>query len=243
MRSPLLENTIVLGTQEVLGAAVASGVRRVVYVSSSGAINGSKTPRVFDEQSLFELSTSGLRYAIAKHRAEEICKTFHARLEVVIVNPVETYGPNDVDLITARNLLDILKGWPAIGCHGGTAVAYVDDVADGIVKALFRGRSGERYILGGENITIEQLIRITLKIAGQQKPVVILPNKLIRGVIASLSKMRLPTPLLPEVLDYATLYWFMDTSKACRELDYSPRPAHETLEPTIRWLYDTGQAR
>lgn len=244
IRSTNLERTLVEGTRNVLESALRSGIRRFVYVSSSSAVSGSSAPRVFSEESPFELHKSSLRYAIAKHTAEQVVFGLASnQLEIVIVNPVETYGPHDTALITAGNLIDMLKSWPAVGCHGGTGVAHVDDVADGIVRALDRGRAGHRYILGGDNLTIEELIRTTLDIAGQKKPVLILPNGLVKGVVRMLTALRLPSPLQPDVLDYATLYWFMDSTKAKRELGYMPRPARRVLEPTIAWLYQSGHVK
>jgi len=244
IRSTNLERTVVEGTRNVIESALRSGIRRFVYISSSSAVSGASAPRVFSEESPFDLHKSPLRYAIAKHKAEQsVFGLAGNQLESVIVNPVETYGPFDTALITAGNLIDMLKSWPAVGCHGGTGIAHVDDVADGIVRALDKGRHGHRYILGGDNLTIEELIRTTLDIAGQKKPVLILPNTLVKGIVRMLAALRLPSPLQPDVLDYATLYWFMDSTKAKRELGYTPRPARRVLEPTIDWLYQSGHVK
>lgn len=241
MRSDALEATVLDGTRNVLDAAVAAGNLRTVYVSSSMAVNASVAPTIFDESSTFELHGSNLRYPIAKNRAEQLVAEYVAKgLPVVITNPVETYGADDTGFITAGNLRDIIKDWPALACTGGTAVAHVDDIADGMVAALEKGRVGERYILGGDNLSVEQLVRLTLEIAGRKKPVLKVPNGLLKAGIGALVRLRLPTPVIPEVVDVATLYWFMDCSKARRELGYSPRPAPEVLEPVVRWLKDAG---
>jgi dihydroflavonol-4-reductase len=245
IRSEAVESTAIEGVRNVLEAARRVGARRVVVVSSAAAINASRTPRLFDESSPFELAESGLRYAIAKHRAEDVAREYAANgLDVVIVNPVETYGPDDTGFVTAGNLRDALQSWPALACRGGSGIAHVDDVANGIVLALDKGRSGERYILGGENLTIAQLIRRTLAIGGQSgKPVVVLPNRLLVGLVGALTLARLPTPVLPDVLAYATRYWFMNDTKARHELGYTSRPAREILEPTIAWLRAAGHVQ
>ena len=241
MRSDALETTVLDGTKNVLDAAVMAGNLRTVYVSSSMAVNASKQPVVFDETSSFELHGTNLRYPIAKNKAERMVAEYVAKgLPVVIVNPVETYGPDDTGFITAGNIRDIMKDWPALACSGGTAVAHVDDVADGMVAALEKGRVGERYILGGDNLAVPDLVRLTLELAGQKKPVLKLPNAILKGAIGTMAKLGLPTPVIPEVVDVATLYWFMDCSKARNELGYSPRPAPEVLEPVVRWLRDAG---
>lgn len=241
MDSPVLEETIVEGTRNMLEAAAARDGVRMVYVSSSVAINASHKPQVFDESSRFELLGTRMRYAIAKHKAEQLVLEYVKNgLDAVIVNPAEVYGPNDTSMTTACNIRDFLKNYPCITCAGGTAIAHVDDVADGIVKALERGTRGERYILGGDNLTIEELARLTLDIAGQKKPVVRIPNRLLIGVVNTLTWLRLPSPVVPGVLDYATRFSFMDSSKAKREFGYAPRPARQVLTPVVEWLQNSG---
>jgi dihydroflavonol-4-reductase len=244
IRSAALEATIVDGTRNLLEAARRHGVRRVVYVSSVAAINAADRPTTFDEDSPFELEGSKLRYAIAKHRAERLCRDATANgLDTVIVNPGEVYGPDDDALVTAGNLKDALTSWPALACHGGNPVCHVDDVADGIVKALDRGRPGERYILGGDNVHVKDTVRITLELGGKHTPVLVLPNGLLKAFLRMLKFLHLPTPVEPEVIEYATRFWFVDSSKAVRELGYSPRGARQALAPTVAWLYQAGHVK
>ncbi|MCK6550829.1 NAD-dependent epimerase/dehydratase family protein [Myxococcota bacterium] len=244
MQSKALEDTIIEGTKNVLSAAKKAGVKRVVHVSSVLAVNGSAEPRTFDETAPFELHGTKLRYSIAKHEAEKLCLAAAAGgLEVVMVNPGEVYGPNDDGFITAGNLKDMLVSWPALACTGGTAVTHVDDIADGTIAALTRGRSGERYILGGDNLSVAELVKLTLDLAGKTTPILKLPNGLVKGAIQGMAKVGLPTPVIPDVLDYATLFWFVDSSKAKRELGYSPRGAREAILPTLAWLYQAGHVK
>jgi dihydroflavonol-4-reductase len=241
MRSPVLEETIVEGTRNVLDAIAPNPDVRLVYVSSAIAINASHEPHIFDESSAFELLETPLLYAIAKHKAERLVNEYVERgLDAVVVNPAEVYGPNDTSMTTACNIRDFLKNYPCLACRGGTAITHVDDVADGIVKAFERGVSGERYILGGDNLTIEELARPTLAIAGQKKPVLRVPNGLLLGFVQTLERLRLPSPVVPGVLDYATRYSFMDSSKARRELGYTSRPAREVIAPVVQWLQTAG---
>lgn len=244
MRSAVLEETVLGGTENVVEAAKAAKVKRVVFVSSSMAVNATPQPIVFDETTPFELTDPKYRYPLAKHRAEKrALEVAGDDVELVIVNPAEVYGPNDDAMVTAGNLRDALNDWPALACTGGSAITHVDDVANGMVRALEKGRHGERYILGGDNLHVEELIRLTLEIANQKKPVMKLPNGLLKVAIGALDKLGLPSPVEPEVVTYATLYWFMDSTKAKTELGYAPRPAREVLEPTIAWLYDAGHIK
>lgn len=240
--SPLMDEVVEGGTRNVLDAARAQGGTRVVFVSSILAVNGSQEPRVFDESAAWSLDDRTLIYSRSKRQAEALCQqSVQAGGDVVIVNPGEVYGPHDTALITACNLIDFAKSSPVLVCDGGTSVVHVDDVALAVVRAMERGRSGERYILGGENLTIRQLAEHCLALLGQKKSIVKLPNALIRAVAAVGKKLRIPLPFNPHVIPYATRYWFMDASKAQRELGVSFRSARETLAPTLAWLKQSGR--
>src|SRR5690242_19724456 len=136
----ILRQVIEGGTENVLSAAAERRGHRVVHVSSTAAINGSEQPRVFDERTPFTLRDPILHYAHAKHRAEEAAiKASERGVPVVIVNPAEVYGPNDIALGTASNLVDFAKSSPVLICRGGTSVVHVADVSAGIIRALQRG--------------------------------------------------------------------------------------------------------
>ena len=242
--SPAMKEVTEQGTRNLLMAAREAQVKKFVYVSSSTAINASDEPTVYDETAPFELGETNLRYAIHKHAAEQMCLAFNTEgLPVVIVNPTEVYGPRDTDLITAGNLVDFAKSSPVMVWSGGTSVAYVDDVALGTVRALERGRPGERYILGGENLKIKDLAAVTLELLGQKKRIMTLPNSVIRGVAKGALGLGIPVPFNPRVIPYATRYWFVDSSKAIRELGVTFRSAREALAPTLAWLKETGRVK
>lgn len=236
-----LANIIVEGTRNVLEAARINRIARTVYVSSCVAINGSKHQHVFDETAEYSLSGTKLEYSIAKHNAEEVVRSYVGKyvLDAVIVNPCEVYGPNDEDLITANNLISILTQTPTLVCSGGTSVAHVDDVARGICLALEKGQSGERYILGGENLTIGDLVKVVRKFGKKNGPVVAVPNSVLLSVSRWITRLGLKSPIPRDVLEYAVLYWFVDSSKAKRELGYRSRPASEIFAEVVQWLSDT----
>jgi len=239
--SPLMDEVVIGGTRNVLDAAKERHAR-VVFVSSILAVNGSTTPREFDESSEWTLPDKRLSYSRAKRKAEAMCQTAVADgVDVVIVNPGEVYGPNDTSLITACNLIDFAKSTPVLVCNGGTSVVYVDDVALAIVRALERGRTGERYILGGDNVTVKQLAQLSLELLGKHKRVVKVPNRVIEAITAVATRLRIPLPYNSHVIPYATKYWFVTSQKAQRELGVSFRSARDTLAPTLDWLKQTGR--
>jgi dihydroflavonol-4-reductase len=240
--SPHMAAIVEDGTQNVLDAAYDEGNIRVVYCSSVIAINGTDRPVIQDETSAFTLTDPTMVYAQSKNRAEELCDAVFASREqdVVTVNPAEVYGPNDHDFVTAGNLVDFATSWPVLVTRGGTSVVHVDDVAEGIVAALDKGRSGERYILGGDNLTIRELAELTLTILGKKKPILRFPTSFINGLTAVATTLRLPLPYNPLVIPYATKYWLMDNSKATQELGVTFRPPAAVLEPTLDWLRAEG---
>jgi dihydroflavonol-4-reductase len=241
INSPALTAVVEGGTGNVLEAAAELGNHRVVFVSSTTAVNGSDDPQIFDETAEFTLRDPALRYAHAKHHAEQLClRAWRMGVPVIIVNPAETYGPCDDSMVTAGNLLDFARSSPVMVCRGGTSVAHVEDVACGIVAALSRGRPGERYILGGENVTIEQLAAHSLQLLGRRARIVKVPNTFLRAVTRAAARVRLPLPYNQHVIPYATRYWFMNHAKAERELGVRFRDARETLMPTIAWLKEAG---
>jgi dihydroflavonol-4-reductase len=211
-------------------------------VSSILAVNGSATPQQFDESSAWTLVDQRLSYSRAKREAEAMCRSAVTDgVPVVIANPGEVYGPNDTALITACNLIDFAKSKPVLVCSGGTSVVYVDDVALAIVRALERGRSGERYILGGDNLTVKQLAELSLDLLGQKKLIVRVPNRVIELVTRVATRFKIPLPYNRHVIPYATKYWFVTSAKAQRELGVHFRSARETLAPTIDWLKQSGR--
>jgi dihydroflavonol-4-reductase len=241
--SAKLEETIVEGTRHLLDALRAAGARRLVYVSSAAAVDGASAPVLFNEQSPFTLENSGLTYAVAKNQAEHLVLAAATRdFEVVVVNPAETYGPHDRDWITAGNIRDILRSWPGLAVRGGASLAHVDDVADGIAAALERGRSGERYILGGDNLTIFEIVKLVHELGRLGRPIITLPFSLLRLAVSVSLALGLKPPVEPVVLGYLPRYWFMDSSKAQRELGYHPRSARETLESVILWIREQEQS-
>jgi len=244
--SPLMDEVVEGGTRNVLDAArgqPADRRPRVVFVSSVLAVNGSTEPRTFDETAEWSTPDAKLSYSRSKRAAEGMCRKAFTDdgVPVVIVNPSEVYGPNDTALITACNLVDFAKSSPVLVCNGGTSVVYVDDVAMAIVRAMERGKPGERYILGGENLTVRQLAELCLDVLGQKKKIVQVPNGLLKAIAAVGKTLHIPLPFNPHVVPYATRFWFMDSSKAQRELGVSFRPARATLEPTLAWLKESGR--
>jgi dihydroflavonol-4-reductase len=246
IHSPQMREVVLTGTANVLRAAelaksATGGKQRVVFVSSVIAVGGSAEPKVLDENAKFDLDDRKLVYARYKREAEALCQQANERgVPTIIVNPAEVYGPNDTGMITAKNLIDFARSWPVLVSRGGTAVVHVEDVAAGVVAAFEKGRAGERYILGGDNLSIRELALLSNEIAGKRKLTLTFPNFVLRALAFLAEKLKLPMPFEPAVIPYATRYWYYDNKKAQSELGVQFRPARAVLEPTVQWLKEAG---
>lgn len=235
--SPLMTEVVMGGMRSVIEATRSTG-GRLLHVSTGAAINGSDEPQVFDETSPFTLDDRKLSYCRNKRQAEALA--LESGVPVVVCNPGEVYGPHDTGLITSGNLVDFAKSSPVMVCNGGASVVHVDDVANGIVAALEKGRPGQRYILSGDNLTIRQLAQLVLNLVGRKARIVTVPNAVIRGISSAASMTHIPLPFNPKVIPYATRYWFLNNGKARRELGVTFRSAPDALTPTIAWLREAG---
>jgi dihydroflavonol-4-reductase len=233
----VLHRVIVDGTRNALQAAAEFAGHRIVIVSSTAAINGSEQPRIFDERAPYTLRDPQLTYAHAKHHAELLARDAAERgVATVVVNPAEVYGPHDTNLGTAGNLIDFATSRPVLVCRGGTAIVHVADVSAGIIRALTHGRPGQRYILAGQNLTIRELAQLVLQLLGRRVPIVMIPRMVARAASRIAAGVGIPLPYNPHVVPYATRYWFVDSTKAQRELGVSFRGARETISSALDWL-------
>jgi dihydroflavonol-4-reductase len=249
MSSPELSQVIEGGTAAVLDAARAAGARagdpsrapRVVVVSSVAAMAGTAEPRVLDESSELPPMPAALVYGAAKRRAEEAsARAAAAGLPVIVARPTEVYGAGDRDLIASGTLVDFARSYPVLVCRGGTSVVHVDDIARALVRAAVVGHAGATYLLGGENLTVRELAALCLEILGRRAPIVCVPNAWLRAMTRVGQALRVPLPYNAPAVPYATRYWFVDASKAQRELGVSFRGARETLTDALAWLEAAG---
>jgi dihydroflavonol-4-reductase len=119
------------------------------------------------------------------------------------------------------------------------SICHVEDVADGMIAALDRGRNGERYILSGENLTIRALAELTNQLLSRKKTFLTFPTPIVRVAGWLGRKLSLPLPFNPNVIPYATMYWFTDNAKARRELGVRFRNAADTLQPVLDWCLNS----
>jgi dihydroflavonol-4-reductase len=225
------------GTRNIVEEAKKKNIKKFVYFSSATAINGSKKKKVFDEESDYTIEKYHLGNSLAKRGAEDVViQASNEGLNVVIINPGEVYGENDNDLITAYSLVDALKQKPfVIVPIGGTGVVYVEDVAKAAVSALEKGKNGQRYILSAENFTCKKIAEYCLEIADKKRPVIQVPGFLL-VFLAKLTRAFGLRLYSPEMLRYASFYWYFDSKKARNELEINFLDGYSTLTRTVKWL-------
>ena len=243
--SPELESIVVGGTRNLIDILSENPIR-MVYLSSAAALGASATTtEIRNESSTFNLDPKKYRYAAYKAEAEKLSlRAVEDGKDIVIVNPVETYGPGDTKGVTASTLIEFTAGPLCLVCDGGTSVVHVEDVANGIVAALERGQAGSKYILGGENVTITEIAKIAQQCAGTKYPTLRVPAFVLKGFVALFSVIMIPA--LQSVLTkyrYATHYWYFDNSRTIRDLGVTFRSAKETIADTMAWIKKTRDAK
>ena len=238
-----------LAPRIVVEAAAAEKVRRVVVTSSVAGIGPGAPGRPGTEDDVYRGGGLGLTYPDAKHEGESEALAAGARhgIEVVIVNPSYVFGPaldRDTPGETSTRMIgNYLRGrLPAI-VDGETNVVDVRDVAKGHVLAAERGKPGERYVLGGHDLSWVDLLERVAELSGVRHPLVVLPPE-AGDVARALEELGLPLLIRAEGFVLMGGGWRYSSRKARGELGYRPRPLDRTLADTIDWyreLIDSGR--
>jgi dihydroflavonol-4-reductase len=234
----------VTGTANVIDAVAAAGVARLVHTSSVVAVGLSRDGQPCDETATWNFDTEGLvdGYAITKHQAEHVVQAARDRIDAVIVNPTYMFGPRDSKPSSGRLLIDIVRGRVPGWTPGYNNFVDVRAVARGMIAAWQRGRRGERYILGGHEMTYGDVMRKIAEVAGTRPPRLKVPRAAawLLGKWGDLVERTGRSPVVNSVqVRYAYTDKFRFTSdKAARELDYR----HGPLEPAIRDAIDWFRA-
>lgn len=238
-------HTNVTGTRNILDAAERAGVARVVYCSSVAALGTRDDGRPIDETMEVDRSSLVGEYKLSKYEAEQVALSYASRLSLVVVNPSAPIGARDIKPTpTGRIVLDYLKGRMKAAIHTGLNVVPVRDVARGHLLAAKRGISGEKYILGGQNMTLGELFLHLEAVTGIPAPRVTLPRELILPLAwlsEGISRLSGREPLVPlEGVRMAKKLMYYDGSRAIRELGLVPTPVEEALREAVRYFVSSG---
>ena len=241
-----LYRTNVMGTLNILHAAVQAGVRRIVYTSSVGTLGLNADGSPADERTPVTLGAMTGHYKRSKYIAEhEVRRLAREKgLPVVIVNPSTPLGPGDIKPTpTGRMVQEAVKGRIPAFVNSGLNIVHVDDVAEGHCRALNQGVVGERYILGGWNMTLQQILTSISQLTGRRPPLMRLPNLAVLPMAYAAERWaRLRGAREPLVSVEGTLLarkkMFFTHAKAGQALGYAPRPAGEALRDAVRWFQE-----
>jgi len=241
-----LYRTNVEGTRNMLSAARSAGVERVVYTSSVATIGIPADGSPGNERTPVALADMIGHYKRSKFLAEAVAREFAlSGVPVVIVNPSTPVGPGDVKPTpTGRMVLDAAAGRMPAYVDTGLNIVHVDDVAAGHLLALQRGRSGQSYILGGEDLTLREILGEIARLVGRAPPRIRLPAApLVPLAFIAERVARLTggsTRLTVEGVRLARKRMFFSSEKAREELGYRARPATEALRDAVLWLRVQG---
>jgi len=241
-----LYQTNVEGTRNILEASRQAGVRRVVYTSSVATVGIPRDGTPGNEDTPVGIADMVGHYKRSKFLAEQVVRDAAvAGLSVVIVNPSTPIGPGDIKPTpTGQMVLDAAAGRMPAYVDTGLNVVHVDDVAAGHLLAFHRGRLGERYILGGQDLTLRQILVEIAGLVGRKPPTVRLPTGVVLPIayvaeaIARITGR--PGRITVESVRMARKRMFFSSDKAQRELGYAWRAPTEALRDAIAWLQEQG---
>lgn len=232
------------GTRVVLSEALRAGVERVVHTSSVAAIGPAPRGSTADEQQVFSAGRFGIPYVNAKREAEsEALRLAAAGLPVVIVNPGHVFGRGDVNRSSTELVRRFLRREIPAYVDGALNIVDAEDVARGHLAADERGVVGERYILGNRNFTLDRLFADLGRLSGVEPPAVKLPLPAAMALARASELLPGRPPITQVEVRAASLSWAFRSTKAKRELGWTPSPHEDTLVDTIEWYREREPAR
>ena len=234
------------GTRNVLDAALALGMERVVFTSSV-AVLGVPTMRgqILDESATFNLRPKQFHYGHSKVLAEaEVQRAVAQGLDVVIVNPASVIGKRDVNFVGGEIVRAVNRGMFVAAPPGGMGVVCATAVGKGHVLAAERGRTGERYILNGENLSHRALTSLVAEVVGGRPPLLTIPCPLMKPATALVelwNVVRRSPPLISGSQMRLSAYdMYFDGGKAKRELRFVPGSARAAVAEAWDWYRAQG---
>jgi dihydroflavonol-4-reductase len=234
------------GTKTVMEAALAEGVEKIVYTSSVATLKPLPGQSV-DESSRHTVESAIGAYKRSKVVAERVVEQMIARdkLPATIVSPSTPIGPRDVKPTpTGRILVEAATGRMPAYVDTGLNLVHVDDVAEGHLLALDKGRIGERYILGGQDATLAQMLAVIAELSNRRPPRINLPRGPLYPLAYAAEAFASLTGKEPfvtvDALKMSEHHMFFSSAKAERELGYKARPYREALSDALVWFKEAG---
>jgi len=234
------------GTRNVMEAALAEGVEKIVYTSSVATLKPIAGQSVGEDSRHDEQTAIGA-YKRSKVVAERLVEAMIAErnLPATIVSPSTPIGPRDVKPTpTGRILVEAATGRMPAYVDTGLNLVHVDDVADGHLLALDKGTIGERYILGGQDATLAQMLAAIAELSNRKPPRINLPRGPLYPLAYAAEAFASLTGKEPfvtvDALNMSKYHMFFSSAKAERELGYTARPYREALSDALDWFKQAG---
>jgi dihydroflavonol-4-reductase len=241
----LLYEVNVGGTKASLQAALEADIEKVVYTSTNNAIAASG-PTPATEEKAFNYWESKDHYSMSKYIAENEARMFISKgLPLVIVNPTLVIGINDIKPTpSGQMIIDVVKKKMPGYIDGGINIIDVEDVAQGHILAVTKGKVGDRYLLGNRNVTVYEYLKLIADIAGVKPPAIKLPYKFALALghifeLGSYITKKPPVVTASEVRIGKMTEWY-DCSKAVNELGLPQTPIETTIKKAINWFKENG---
>jgi dihydroflavonol-4-reductase len=237
------------GTRNILDAARHAGVERMVYTSSVATIGLPRDGSPGEETTPVALVDMIGHYKRSKYLAEELVRDAARKgFSAVIVNPSTPIGPGDVKPTpTGQIVLDAARGRTPAYVDTGLNIVHVDDVAAGHLLAFHRGRAGERYILGGQDMTLREILVQIAQLVGRKPPRIRLPHAALLPIAfvaeAFAKASGRATRITVESVRMSRKRMFFSSAKASRDLGYSSRAPLAAFEDALAWFRERGLLR
>jgi dihydroflavonol-4-reductase len=238
------------GTLAVMRAAQAAGVERVVHCSSVAALGWTQDGTPADETTPTNEADFIGTYKRSKFLAERAVMDLVRQegLPAVVVNPSAPVGPRDIKPTpTGKMIRDAAAGRVPAYIDTGLNMVHVDDVAEGHALVLERGRIGERYVLGGENLLLKDILALVAEVVGRRSPRIEVPEALVwpaAWFMEGLARLTgIPPMMTRDHIKMARHKMFYSSAKAMHELGYSPRPLRAAIEDAVAWFRANGMLR
>lgn len=236
----------VQGTRNVMEACLKAGIERVVHVSSTAAM-GIHADEIVDESFSFNVKPERFVYGHSKYQSEQIVFELIQRgLPAVIVNPTTVIGPRDIRKVSSGMVVEVVKHCvPPLIPPGGINIVPICDVAQGTIEAAVKGQVGERYILGGDNMSHHQIYQTIANVVGCGKKLKVMPPWQV-SLIAGLTDMvqpqsSRPVPLTGTRLRLEAQFFYFDTAKARSNFTMPKTPLRVTIGRTYEWYEAMGE--
>ncbi len=241
----LMDQVNVYGTENVVEVCQKLQIPNLLYVSSVVAIGSSFKPVVRNEESKFDIHNLNLGYFETKKKAEDLVIAAAKKnlIHAICVNPSTIYGAGDAKKGSRKTQIKVAKGDFKFYTGGGVNVVAVEDVIDGILLALKKGKNAERYILSSENMTIKKLFETIADCGRVKAPDFLMPTWALHvlGVTGDLlTQIGLNANLSQENAYTASMFHWFDSAKAQNQIGFKPRPSYEAIENSVRWMHDHG---